>query len=192
MTDSKALPVVGFHKDGPIRVEGLRKFLNSRGEAIAAKKVISLCRCGKSRNKPFCDGTHASTGFTDETSPGRVADKLDVYNGKELTIRDNLGICSHAAYCSNELPKAWRTGVEPWIDPDGRSAQDVIRIIRKCPSGALSYEQDGKIEDTYSDTPEIRITRNGPYQVRGGVKIEGADRAEGTNLEHCALCRCGA
>ena len=68
----------------------------------------------------------------------------------------------------------------------------MIRIIRKCPSGALSYEQDGKIEDSYSDTPDIQISRNGPYRVRGGVKLEGVDRAEGTSLEHCALCRCGA
>lgn len=133
-----------------------------------------------------------STGFTDEKAPGRVADRLDTYNGKEIIIRDNRGICSHAATCSKELPTVWRTGVEPWIDPDGESAQDMISIIRRCPSGALSYEQDGKIEDNYSDTPEIQISRNGPYRVRGGVTLEGVDRAEGVSLEHAVLCRCGA
>ena len=192
MTNDESVPVVQFHKDGPIRVEGLDRFLNSSGEAISVKKVIALCRCGNSSNKPFCDGTHASTGFTDEKAPDRVADKLDIYNGKEIAIRDNRGVCAHAATCSEGLPKVWRTGVEPWIDPDGESARDIIRIIRKCPSGALSYEQEGKIEDNYSDTPEIQITRNGPYKVRGGVKLEGVERAEGVSLEHFTLCRCGA
>jgi pyruvate oxidase len=190
--DNNSAPVLTFHKDGPIRVEGLDRFLNSRGEAIAVKKVIAICRCGASRNKPFCDGTHGSIGFTDEKSPDRAPDQLDQYQGKEVTIRDNRGICSHAAYCTRERPKVWRTGVEPWIDPDGESSEDAIEVIRKCPSGALSYEQDGEVHDVYSDIPEIQISRNGPYQVRGGAELQDVDRAEGASLEHCALCRCGA
>ena len=42
MTDNESVPVVGFQKDGPVRVEGLTRFLNARGEAIAVKKVLSL------------------------------------------------------------------------------------------------------------------------------------------------------
>ncbi|WP_214323218.1 CDGSH iron-sulfur domain-containing protein [Nonomuraea sediminis] len=35
------------------------------GEAYPARERYELCRCGHSRNKPFCDGTHATIGFTD-------------------------------------------------------------------------------------------------------------------------------
>jgi len=32
---------------------------------LAGRTLISLCRCGQSQNKPFCDGSHARTGFQD-------------------------------------------------------------------------------------------------------------------------------
>jgi CDGSH-type Zn-finger protein len=37
-----------------------------QGPAIATQAQYALCRCGKSANKPFCDGTHASIAFHDE------------------------------------------------------------------------------------------------------------------------------
>ena len=191
MTDNESVPVIRFVKDGPLRVEGLEHFRNSRGDAIVPQNVLSLCRCGGSGSKPYCDGTHASNGFNGEKSPDRVPDQLDTYDGKDITIRDNRGSCSHAAYCTSGLPGIWRTGVEPWIDPDGAPVDDSVRVIRQCPSGALSYERDGKIEDAYSDTPEIQISRNGPYLIRGGVELDGVERGEGASLEHCTLCRCG-
>ena len=154
--------------------------------------MLSLCRCGDSGKKPYCDRTHLTTGWRDEGSAERVPDKLDIYEGKGIRIRDNRGHYSHAAYCSDELPSVWRAGVEPWIDPDGASPEDVIRIIRKCPSGALGYEQDGEVHLSYSDTPEVQVVRNGPYHVRGGIRLEGAALGEGATEEHYALCRCGA
>ena len=83
-------------EDGPLKVSGQVTFKNSRGEAITAKRVMVLCRCGQSKNKPFCDGTHAGFGFKSEKSSERVADQLDKYEGKGVTIHDNRGTCSHA------------------------------------------------------------------------------------------------
>ena len=192
MSDNPSKPFIDFEKDGSLLIHGLDRFLNSRGEPIAPRKVLSLCRCGDSGKKPYCDRTHLTTGFRDEKSEERVTDKLDIYDGKGIRVRDNRGHCSHAAYCSDELPAVWRIGVEPWIDPDGASPEDVIRIIRKCPSGALGYEQDGEVHLSYSDTPEVQVVRNGPYHLRGGIRLEGAALGEGATEEHYALCRCGA
>ena len=75
----KDLPKIAMIKNGPYKVESLHKFTNSRGEAIAVKPVITLCRCGASQNKPFCDGSHARIGFTDEKNENRVPDKKDTY-----------------------------------------------------------------------------------------------------------------
>lgn len=39
---------------------------NSKGEKLSNIQGIALCRCGASKNKPFCDGTHNSINFKDE------------------------------------------------------------------------------------------------------------------------------
>ena len=53
--------------DGPIRIEGEFEILDPTGKPfdLAGRTVISLCRCGQSSNKPFCDGAHKRTGFCD-------------------------------------------------------------------------------------------------------------------------------
>ena len=51
-------------KNGPYIVEGPVELFDPEGNKIAVDKPrISLCRCGASSNKPFCDGTHSSIGF---------------------------------------------------------------------------------------------------------------------------------
>lgn len=51
--------------NGPLRIEGEMKIVDAAGNAfgLAGRTVISLCRCGHSENKPFCDGSHARQGF---------------------------------------------------------------------------------------------------------------------------------
>ncbi len=56
---------VSVLSNGPIRIEGDFEILDPSGAAfgLAGRTVISLCRCGQSENKPFCDGSHARIGF---------------------------------------------------------------------------------------------------------------------------------
>ena len=183
---------VELQKDGPLKVSGLTAFKNSRGEAIAARKTVFLCRCGDSRNRPFCDGTHVQTGFTGARSDDRLPDKLERYEGRELTVLDNRGVCSHAGYCTAGLPAVWRSAAEPWIDPDGADKAAVVEIIRKCPSGALSYLEDGQLRTDFHEAAEIQVSRDGPYVVRGGVELKDCEFGEGASREHYVLCRCGA
>lgn len=51
--------------NGPFRVEGPITLIDVDGKEIdlTGKPAISLCRCGASINKPFCDGTHSKIGF---------------------------------------------------------------------------------------------------------------------------------
>ena len=183
---------VELQKDGPLKVSGLTAFKNSRGEAITARKTVFLCRCGDSRNRPFCDGTHVQTGFTGARSDDRVPDKLERYEGREVTVLDNRGVCSHAGYCTAGLPAVWRSAAEPWIDPDGADKAAVVEIIRKCPSGALAYLEDGQLRTDFHEAAEIQVSRDGPYVVRGGVELKDCEFGEGASREHYVLCRCGA
>lgn len=57
--------VIKVLNNGPYRVEGPVKIVDADGNEfdISAKARISLCRCGGSTTKPFCDGTHSKIGF---------------------------------------------------------------------------------------------------------------------------------
>jgi CDGSH-type Zn-finger protein len=51
--------------NGSIRVEGDFEIVDSQGRlfGLNGRTAVSLCRCGQSANKPFCDGTHKQCGF---------------------------------------------------------------------------------------------------------------------------------
>ena len=49
-------------------VKGSVMLKGDKGESIATMAVMSLCRCGGSRSKPFCDGTHTRNGFRSDKS----------------------------------------------------------------------------------------------------------------------------
>ena len=57
--------VVTIRNNGSIRIEGDFTIVDQEGKPfdLAGRTQISLCRCGQSSNKPFCDGTHARIGF---------------------------------------------------------------------------------------------------------------------------------
>jgi len=56
---------VSVNNHGPLRLEGDFTITDSSGKefGLAGRTVISLCRCGLSENKPFCDGAHGRAGF---------------------------------------------------------------------------------------------------------------------------------
>jgi len=68
----------------------------------------------------------------------------------------------------------------------------VIATIRRCPSGALSYEVDGRAPADPPREPKIVVTQNGPYAVSGAVELLDVALGEGASPEHYTLCRCGA
>jgi CDGSH-type Zn-finger protein len=162
------------------------------GEACATVRGVALCRCGGSNNKPFCDGTHGKNGFRDDNTADPTKNKRRVYAGKRITILDNRAICSHAAFCTDELKAVFRHHESPWIDPDGAEVAQIIKIIRKCPSGALSYAIDGVEAEAPQRPPMVTVTDNGPYAVTGGIELTGVKFGEGASTEHYTLCRCGA
>lgn len=172
---------------------------NSKGEPLSTIRGVSLCRCGASKSKPFCDGTHGTIGFSSENkdNPGEqtIKDKRKNYVGKEITIHDNRKICSHAAECVNNLQSVFNLNSRPWINPDAAKIDEIINTIRKCPSGALSYSIDGvEYRDQNDRKPMVMVSKDGPYLITGGIDLIGDNiqLAEGFSKEHFTLCRCGA
>lgn len=186
------IPTIECKPDGPYSVRNLEDLWNSKAERIATKPDIALCRCGGSANKPFCDGTHRKIGFSGGKEGGGAVDRRDSYRGRKITIHDNRAICAHAGRCSDGLAAVFRFGKEPWIDPEGADVGAIIETIRKCPSGALSYDVGGDEMRDPQRKPAITVTKDGPYEVVGGVQLTGQSWGEGASKEHYTLCRCGA
>jgi CDGSH-type Zn-finger protein len=194
--DSK--PKIAFSPNGPyflmhdtsaVPVPNLRR---ASGAACATVRGVALCRCGASKNKPFCDGTHGAIGFKGTNTADPAKNRRVRYQGKRITIFDNRGICSHAGHCSDGLKSVFRMNEEPWIDPDGAKVEEIVATIRKCPSGALSYAIDGVEAVAPERAPTITVTDDGPYAVAGGVELLGVKFGDGASIEHYTLCRCGA
>jgi len=50
-------------KNGSLNVTGALEIVTGTGHTIAKLEQTWLCRCGQSKRKPFCDGSHKSAGF---------------------------------------------------------------------------------------------------------------------------------
>lgn len=71
---------ITVRKNGPYRVEapeGTIELVDADGNKfdITGKPAFSLCRCGGSKNKPFCDGQHSAIGFIGAETAVKIADQ---------------------------------------------------------------------------------------------------------------------
>ena len=178
---------------GPYRVEGGVPILDHEGGEIEAPPAYSLCRCGGSSRKPFCDGTHKSNNFNGQefASKDAAADRVQNYVGEGVTIHDDRSRCAQAGVCTDNLSTVFKLGVEPWIDPGGAEADEIARVVSLCPSGALSYSLSGSSEPVeHPEGPSITVARDAPYAVRG-LQVVAGDGEAYDSRERQALCRCG-
>jgi len=166
------------------------------GNRLHTAKIYSLCRCGQSGSKPFCDGSHVSAKFDGtETSANepfeRIAQEID---GPELKLKDAVMLCASARFC-HRGGDVWdvihRTNLS-------EAKKNVIENSCDCPSGRLVavdkktgvaiepvFERSiGAIEDPSKDA-------SGPFWVRGGIPVYSADGKLYEVRNRMTLCRCG-
>ncbi len=160
------------------------------GADVETRDRYALCRCGQSDNKPFCDGAHARTGFdgTESAPTDGYDERRQQYAGTGIDVHDDRGICVHAGFCGNRVSNVWKMA--------GKTDDTVVRaqvmaMIERCPSGALTFEVDGEVIEP--DLPvEIAVVQDGPLWVTGGIPVERADGHPLETRNRVTLCRCGA
>src|ERR1700750_1328479 len=59
------------------------------------------------------------------------------YHGEAVEVSFDGARCRHAAECLRGLPTVFDLGRRPWILPDGADPDDVVRVVARCPTGAL-------------------------------------------------------
>jgi len=161
-----------------------------KAEEIKADKDCALCRCGHSKNKPFCDGNHIKVKFDGtETADNLPFDQqANVIDGPELILKDAGQYCIGAGFCDRG-DGAWSLTEE---SNDLEAKKAAIEECTNCPSGRLvlvDKKTDKEIEPKLEQ--EISLVKDGPLWVKGGVPVEGAKGEKYEARNRVTLCRCG-
>lgn len=203
------LPRIVIRKDGPYIVSGnvelteqiissqRNDYKMNQGRIFDAGETYSLCRCGHSKNMPFCDGSHEHIHFngTETASRKPFRERALILKGPDLILADVEEYCSFARFCHTVEGTAW----ELTEDSDNPTAREnAVKAASECPSGRLvAYDkQTGEpIEIAYK--PSIGVIQDpqrgvsGPLWVRGGIPIESSDGDVYEIRNRATLCRCG-
>jgi CDGSH-type Zn-finger protein len=161
-------------------------------------KTYSLCRCGRSKNKPYCDGTHAHCSWNPEEKKDRLPylEAATLYSSRDgrLKLYDREELCVVARFC--DVGRSIWNYVTESDDEHPEYAELAEAEAGLCPSGRFRLEKDGKqVEPDYPDgisliedpANEVR----GPLFVHGDITLTGADGQEYERQKRYTLCRCG-
>lgn len=167
-----------------------------KGKKYPPQKVVALCRCGQSSNKPFCDGTHKKINFdgTETASFEPCLDRAQEIDGPTLKLADVVDLCASARFCHraggiwNLIPKS--------ENPEAKKI--AIEETHDCPSGRLNL-QDNQTKDMIEEKfePSIGIIEDpqngvgGPIWLRGGIPVKSANGKTYEVRNRMTLCRCG-
>ncbi len=199
-------------KDGPYLVYGApmlkQEFIrpNSEGTSWDYKegknfkvenngKPVALCRCGKSKHAPFCDGTHVKVAFdgTETANHATFLDGAKVFTGPDYTLFDNEAYCAFARFC-DAYGKVWNL-----VEDDSEEINELaIREACSCPAGRLMIKKNStneiiepKLDKEIVVLEDSAISCSAGLFVKGKIRIEGADGKVYEIRNRQTLCRCG-
>jgi len=167
-----------------------------QGKKYPIQNIYSLCRCGESKKKPFCDGSHLLVNFvgTETATRESFIKQADEVDGPTLKLFDVLKLCAVARFCYR-AGGTWKLTRQS-DDPESRKI--AIEETGDCPSGRLVVQdtKTGKIIEPYfkssiSIVEDPQKNVSGPLWVKGGIPIESSDGFEYEIRNRCTLCRCG-
>ncbi|MEK6958997.1 MAG: CDGSH iron-sulfur domain-containing protein [archaeon] len=165
-----------------------------KGKKIPASENYLLCRCGKSKKKPFCDNTHIKEKFdgTERASLKKYSAYAEKFVGPRLTLTDNPDFCNHAGFCT--------TGIGVWeavSDSNNKKSKKIaIKETCNCPTGRLVIwdKKTGKaIEPKFEESISVTTEPEGEgaLWVKGGIQIISSSKKKYEKRNRVALCRCG-
>ena len=116
------------------------------------------------------------------------------YSNDEVTVYFDSDTCMHSGNCVNSLKSVFNPKARPWINMQGATSDEIIKVVKNCPSGALTYKRSSEMTGQKNNQGEefsIKVNKAGPYLIKGKFKIIDKDGNETVKEGTVALCRCG-
>ena len=165
------------------------------GRKLPQQEEYALCRCGRSKDAPFCDGSHRAGGFCGKETASRRSyrERAERMEGESVDLLDD-GRCAFGRFCHRQNGNAWELTEH---SAEGDNREEAIRAASECPAGRLTAVDKDGTEHENGYPPSIEVVQD-PEQrvsagifVRGRIPIESADGTEYEVRNRVALCRCG-
>jgi CDGSH-type Zn-finger protein len=206
----KASVKIRVIKNGPFLVEGpialRRQTIKSNaagqalewtdGESVPTPANYSLCRCGKTKRAPFCDGTHSEIGFDGTETAGNepYIEDVELIEGPKLILTDKRALCASARFCDS-YGGTWKLTTK---SDDPRAREIAIRQTGDCPAGRLVvYDKETfepiepKLEREIVLVEDPVADCSGPLWVKSGIPVISGNGEEYEIRNRVTLCRCG-
>lgn len=167
------------------------------GREFPQTEIYALCRCGHSKNMPFCDGLHMHINFDGSETASRdpYINRAVFFEGSDFIMSDLEELCAFARFCHKPEGDVWTLTDE---SDDPKCRDDAVKAACDCPAGRLviwDKKTEVAIEPEYD--PSIVIIQDperqcsGPIWVRGGIPVESSDGTVYEIRNRITLCRCG-
>ncbi len=120
-------------------------------------------------------------------------DIVKKYNREGLSVIWKPGLCIHSENCFKGLSMVFNPKQKPWIKVEAAEIDDIQTQIDRCPSGALTYEnQKNNNQRTDTDTMDVQVFENGPIMINGPIRISHSSGEIEKMEKPTAFCRCGS
>lgn len=144
------------------------------GRLLPQAEQYALCRCGRSKHKPFCDRQHYKIHFDGSETASRepFLNQAVTYAGPEIELKDVEELCAFSRFCHLKGSNVWKLTEGP------DSMEDAIKAACDCPAGRLvvwDKKTGQSIEPAYQ--PSIVLLQDPSRNCSGPIWVNRSSRA---------------
>lgn len=119
------------------------------------------------------------------------------YSNGEITVIWQPDLCCHSTICYTELPSVFEPSSRPWIKPHNAKSDQIIKVVKACPTEALTFEYHKPIDAIAVQQPVVpekaivHLIKNGPVKIKAASIVTDENGVEHIFESSVAICRCG-